>query len=210
MAPLLFRPPSLFFVATTATLMIVAGALGAAGQDFPKPNDFGKCLAITEDAARLRCYKSAPTELQQHGAQHAGTWRLVRTPNVRGGADVVSITHTADTSRSDLDLAGLMIRCGENGLQALVVAIEPRPPRTQLRVQISADGHSSAFTASVVRPFSMILLPSEALTLITGTLKSRAELTIQIESDGSSVRGVVPLAGLPAALQSLKSSCASL
>ena len=41
----------------------------------------------------------------------------MRTRNPHGGADAVSIMHTADTSKSDLDLAGLMIRCREGGTE---------------------------------------------------------------------------------------------
>src|SRR5437899_1091146 len=50
-----------------------------------------------------------------------GGWRLVRTPNPRGGADAVSIMRTADSSRSDIDLAGMAVRCGEIGAEVLVV-----------------------------------------------------------------------------------------
>src|SRR5262245_14711786 len=42
--------------------------------------------------------------------QGIGTWRLVRTPDPRGGSEAVSIMQTADVSRSDIDFAGVMLR----------------------------------------------------------------------------------------------------
>ena len=36
-------------------------------------------------------------------AETTGGWRLLRTPNPYGGADAVSITHTAELARSDPD-----------------------------------------------------------------------------------------------------------
>src|ERR1700678_3016016 len=116
--------PSLCLAITAAVLI---AATGAAAQEAPK--DLGQCAAIRDSMARLRCYDTAPSPLPPSRAQNVGSWRLVRTPNVRGGADAVSIMHIADSSRSDLDLAGLTLRCGENGIEALVVVVEPRPPR---------------------------------------------------------------------------------
>lgn len=190
-------------------LIMVATATGAISQDSTTSTDFWRCLVITDNAERLRCLDKVPPQLSPRGSQNVGVWRLVRTPHLRGGADAVSIIHTADTSRSDLDLAGLTLRCGEKAVEALVVVVEPRPPRAHPEVKVSAGGDSAAFVASIVPPFSLILLPGNAATLITGPWKSRPELTIQIDGDGPTIRGVVPLAGLPAALQSLETSCGS-
>jgi hypothetical protein len=179
----------------------------AAAQDAAK--DLGRCAAISDSAGRLRCYDAVPSPSPPPRSQGVGAWRLVRTPNPRGGADAVSIMHTADVRRSDLDLAGLTLRCGENGVEVLVVVVEPRPPRAQLRVTVGVAGDSAAFTASMVPPFSILLLPGEAAARITGAWKLRPELTVQIAGDGPTVHGVVPLAGLAAALQSLEASCPS-
>lgn len=54
-----------------------------------------------------------------------GGWHFVRTRNPYGGVDAISIMHTADTSRSDLDLAGLMIRCSKGGTEVAVVLLRP-------------------------------------------------------------------------------------
>jgi hypothetical protein len=195
-------------IANVAALIILAGTSGAAGQKPPQPSEFGKCLALSDSVLRLRCIDSETSALRKRTEPKVSMWRLLRTPNARGGPDVVSIMHTADTSRSDLDLAGLTLRCADNGVEVLVVVVEPRPPRSALRVELGAERDSAAFGASVVTPFSMILLPNDATALVTGPWRTRAELTIQIDGDGSSVRGVVPIAGLPEAMQSLEKTCA--
>jgi hypothetical protein len=193
-------------LAAAIAVIIAVGVDGATGQK--ASTDFGRCLAITDNAARLRCFEGALGK-PQPATSNTGAWRLARAPDPHGGPDGVSIMHTADTSRSDLDLAGLTLRCSENGIEALVVVIEPRAPRSRPRIRISADGDSAAFSASVVQPFSMLQLPNDAATLITGPWKVRSELAIEIEGDGTPVRGSVPLAGLPAALQLLAANCAS-
>ena len=65
---------------------------------------------------------------QTSGRELSGGWRFVRTPNPRGGADAISIMHIADLTRSDLDLAGLTIRCSKGGTELVVVLLRPLPP----------------------------------------------------------------------------------
>jgi len=192
------------------TATIVASSVGsAAGQD--KAADLERCMTIADSAARLRCFEEATSgkapPQPQPNAQNTGHWKLMRTPDQRGGADAIAITHTADTSHSDLDLAGLMLRCAEKGIEALVVIVEPRPPRARPQVKISAGGDTASFSASIVPPFSLLLLPNDAAALLTGPWQSRSEIAFQIDGEGAPVRGVVPLAGLPSALQSLRTSC---
>ncbi len=50
-----------------------------------------------------------------------------------------SIMPTADLSRSDLDFAGLMLRCAQDGIEALVIVIEPRPPRARPSIKFGAE-----------------------------------------------------------------------
>ena len=58
---------------------------------------------------------------QSSGSELLGTWHLVQTHNSHGRADAVSIMHRVDTSRSDLNLAGLTIRRREGGTEAVIV-----------------------------------------------------------------------------------------
>jgi hypothetical protein len=195
--------------AIAITMIALIPAAGAIGQVFTKSSAFGPCLSNTGNAQHLGCNGSLASELPPQGVADVGMWRLVRTPHPRGGADMVSIIHTADTLHSDLDLAGLSIRCSDKGVEALLVVLEPRSPRTQPQVRIGAGSVSAVFVSSVVTPFSLILLPPDAATLITGPWKSLPDLSVQIDSDGSVARGIVQLAGLPAALQLLNANCAT-
>jgi hypothetical protein len=101
------------------------------------------CLFAADQTARLRSFE----DTRPYGAQstvfaatNAGTWRLVRTPNPRGGPDAVSVMQTADTARSDIDLVGLTLRCSDTGFDVLVVFLKPFPPRTHPKVKLTSGG----------------------------------------------------------------------
>jgi len=51
-----------------------------------------------------------------------------RSRDPSGGKDAVLIMQTVDIAKSDLDLAGLMLRCGDAGTEVLVVLLRPLPP----------------------------------------------------------------------------------
>jgi hypothetical protein len=137
----------------------------------------------------------------------AGGWHFVRTPNPQGGADAISIMHTADTSRSDLDLAGLMIRCRERGTEAVIVLIRAFPLRARPQVVFSKPGNETRFEATVAPPGTAILLPGDATTLVNGAWQNQSDLSIQVDNGPTTIRGVVALAGLQAAFKVLLVSC---
>src|SRR5262249_51216293 len=98
-------------------------------------------LAAADQTARLRSFEEAKSYGAQStvfAATNAGTWRLVRTPNPRGGPDAVSIMQTADPARSDVDLVGLTLRCSDTGFDVLVVLLKPFPPRTHPKVKLTS------------------------------------------------------------------------
>jgi hypothetical protein len=167
------------------------------------------CRAIQDSAARLRCFENATSNLS--GSRPSGTsgsmegWRLVRTPNPTGGKDAVSVMHTADPLRSDQDLAGLIIRCGGAGNEVLIALISPFPPRARPHVVLGIS--PLRVEANVIPPGAAILLPGEASALASGPWQSLDELPVQITEDGTAIRGVIPLKGLPAALQALRANC---
>jgi hypothetical protein len=170
-----------------------------------------RCRQIADHAARLNCFEAARSD----GAEGApptvtgvGTWRLVRTPNPRGGPDAVSIMQTAELARSDVGLAGLMLRCGESGVDVLIVLLKPLPPRAQPRVVLTARGSTVEFRATVIPPGAAISLPGEAAALVNGAWQSSPELALEITENDNTIRGVVPLAGLAPALALLMSNCA--
>ncbi len=116
---------------------------------------------------------------------------------------------TAEFSMSDPDIAGIMLRCGDDNIEFLVVVIKPRSPRARPRVAVGALGAGATFPATVVPPFTALLLPREADALITGPWQVAPELSIQVEGDQGTEHGVIPLAGLGSALQRLTKNCGS-
>ena len=139
----------------------------------------------------------------------AGGWHLLRTPNPNGGADAISIMHTADTSRSDLDLVGMMIRCSETSAEVVVVLLRALPFRVRPHVALGKPGNETKFEATVAPPGTMVLLPRDATTLVSGPWQALDDLFIQIDDGQSTIRGVVKLAGLKPAYQELLANCSA-
>jgi hypothetical protein len=120
--------------------------------EFGLVREFDRCKIITEDKARLRCLqaivgvdgkKAAPRTSQD-------PWRLLRTPDPRGGREAVSITRPADTQRSDPDFVGLMIRCGETtDIEVLVALLRPLSLRAHPNIVIAYGGNHAELSASV-------------------------------------------------------------
>jgi hypothetical protein len=134
-----------------------------------------RCRSIVDQAAQLRCYQDVTSrEAQRAGPHTAGTgnWRLVRTPNLRGGPEVVSIMQTADPARSDLDLAGLMVRCGTTGPDVVVVLVKPLPPRAHPKVKLAAGGSIAQFDGTVIPPGASLSLPGDVGALVTAPWQS--------------------------------------
>ena len=165
-------------------------------------------IASTGDGAnsnsdRLRIAEQPPnTNLE-------GGWHFVRTPNPHGGADAISIMRTADTSRSDLDLAGLMIRCSENGAEVVVVLLRPFPLRARPRVKLGKPGDQAEFEATIAAPGTAVLVSRYAASLVHGPWQAVNDLSIRIEDGDFTIRGVVALGGLQPAFKVLMASCQS-
>ena len=168
-----------------------------------------RCLTIGDEAARLRCYEDqvveAPTGDQRQSL--AGGWRLLRTPNPRGGKDAVSVFKVAELSQSDVGLAGLMFRCGPSGIEALLVVITPFPPSAHPTVTIDLNGTKSRYDANVVSPGALLLLPAEVAAFAAGPWREARELAVTIEDPQHAIRGAVMLNGLGSALVVLRSNC---
>jgi hypothetical protein len=152
---------------------------------------------------------AAATTERTLSSQLAGGWRLVRTHNPTGGADAISVMHTADTSRSDLDLIGLMIRCKETDTEVLIVLLRPFPFRTSPHVAFGKPRNETEFRATIAPPGTLILLPREATSLVSGPWQTLEDLFVRVDYDQSTIRGVVKLAGLEAASKKLQTTCAA-
>ena len=163
-------------------------------------------MASAVNAANSDTGKSGET-VQPANSELSGGWRYVRTRNPHGGADAISIMHTADTSRSDLDLAGLMIRCNEGGTEVAIVLIRAFPLRARPHVVLGKPGTETQLEATVGAPGTAVLLPADATALVSGSWQTLSELTIRIDDGQTTIRGVVALAGLQAAFNRLVASC---
>ena len=134
-------------------------------------------------------------------------WRLIRSKNPQGGPDAVSMSHTADITRSDLELAGLMLRCTDQGVDLVVVVVTPFPPRAHPAVTVSANNKEWRFDTHVVPPGAELLLPAEATALASGPWQSAHELAVKVSSPEQSFGGVIPIDGLAGALATLIPNC---
>lgn len=159
-------------------------------------------VAIVAATATYSASAEEPT-----GPAPTGGWHFVRTHNPRGGADAVSIMRTADTSRSDLDFAGLMIRCREGGTEVLVVFIRAFPLRAQPTVVFSQSGRETRFKATIAPPGSAIRIPGDANTFVDSAWQTQGDLSVHIEDGQTTIRGVVPLDGLQAGFKMLVANC---
>jgi hypothetical protein len=185
-------------------------------QDSGKPtklkSEVEQCRGIKDERARMRCDQeenSKPsTNVPQQQPAEPATWQLARTPNSAGGPDSISITKITNTTGSDQDIAGLMLRCGEGATtQVLVVVTVPLPLRTHPKVAVVAGATTTEFTASVVTPGALVLLPEKASALVEGAWQSAPELAVSISESRRSLHGVIPLTGISTAMQTLQSNC---
>lgn len=137
----------------------------------------------------------------------ADGWRLVRTPNPSGGADAISVTHTPDASRSDIDLAGLMIRCHERDTEVVIALLRAYPIRAKPILIFGKPGNETRLEAAVGAPGTVLLVPGTASALVDGPWREEKDLFLQIDVGQTSIHGVIPLAGLQAAFKVLAASC---
>jgi hypothetical protein len=143
---------------------------------------------------------------QSRGLNLEGGWQLLRTHNPNGSTDAVSIMHTADIAKSDLDLAGLMIRCAKPGIEVFIVLLRPFSVRVRPHVVLGQDGRETEFEARVAAPGTALLLPSNASELVTGPWMRQSELSIRVVANPA-ISGVVPINGLQTSFKILMTSC---
>jgi len=143
------------------------------------------------------------------GSELTGGWHFVRTRNPSGGVDAISIMHTADTSKSDLDLAGLMIRCNEGHTEVAIVLLRPFPLRARPHVVFGKPGNEIRLEATIAPPGTAVLVSKDATSLVDGPWRALNNLFIRVEEGQSTIRGVVALAGLQSAIKILAASCAA-
>lgn len=150
----------------------------------------------------------------------AGEWHVLRTTIPSGGLEVAE-SHTADTARSDLDLAGLLLRCLSQNLEnadqrlqpsptspaVIVASVTLVPPHAEPQVTVTSAGKQWHFAARVLPPGAELLLPPEAADLARTAWQSSHELTVAVSTPERSFSGVIPIDGLAAALATVAASC---
>jgi hypothetical protein len=193
---------------------LLTGAMIAAAQQPDVSEGFAKCKAIVEDQARLDCLKKLLPPSDPAAATPAQSiqdpWPLVVTPHPTGGREAISIMRTADTTRSDPDLAGLMIRCQEkSGFEVLLALVRPFPPRARRDVIVGSGTGQSVLHAEVSSLGTGLVLPVEPTTFTTGPWRGLKEFAVVIKDPEAEVRGVIPLDGLAPAMARLSARCPS-
>lgn len=173
--------------------------------------EFEKCRVLGDDQARLACLKSLlPKTTDGPARSSAGdSWPLVRTPHPRGGPDAVSVMRTADTTRSDPELAGLMIRCAEKpGLEIALALVRPIPPRSRRDVMVVAVGAAQVLLhAEVTSAGTALLLPVETSTFTAGPWSNTKEIAVTIKDPDGEIRGVILIDGIGPAMAKLSANC---
>jgi hypothetical protein len=100
-----------------------------------------------------------------------------------------------------------MLRCGEKGIDVVIVMVTPFPPQARPAVTISANGNEWRFDASIVSPGAELLLPMEAMGVVGGAWRSVHELAVKVSWPQGSVAGVIPIDGMAEALATLGPKC---
>ncbi len=175
-------------------------------------NDFEKCKVIADNQTRLNCLKKLiPGTSADSAAPTANdSWPMVRTPNPKGGPDAVAITKMADTTQSDPDLAGLMIRCAEQrGAEVLLALIRPVPPLSKADVVVTSGTTVSVLHAQASSAGTALILPVEATAFTSGPWRGMKELAVTIKHPETDIRGTIPLDGAAPAITKLLASCPS-
>jgi hypothetical protein len=207
-------PPSVRLTLCTALAgyFMVASYLAATPAVSAEKNDiyseFEKCRMLGDDQARLACLKNLIPKDGPTTSTAADSWPLIRTPHPQGGPDAVSIMRTADTTRSDPELAGLMIRCAEkSGLEAILALVRPIPPRSKRDVVVAAGTAQVLLHAEVTSAGTALLLPVETSTFTTGPWRSSKEIAVTINDPDGEIRGVIPIDGIGPAMAKLSGNC---
>lgn len=189
------------------SLYLVASAAVSAEKSDDIYAQFEQCRALGDDQARLTCLKSLLPKAPDDGAA-PDSWRLVRTHHPQGGPDAVALMRTADTMRSDPELAGLMIRCTDKaGLEAVLALVRPVPPRSKRDVFVTTGTAEVALHAEAASIGTALVLPVETSIFTTGTWRNLKELAVKIHDPDGDIRGVIALDGIGAAMARLSANC---
>ncbi len=188
-----------------AALLVVAGS----GRAEPPRPGMLNCASSVSPEQRQRCDEEAFRQVESgsQSTQLEGGWRLVKSRNPDGGADAISAMHVVDSAKSDARLAGLSLQCGRDGIEIVLIALEPLSRSTRPKVVLITGEKRAEFEASVIQGGAALLLPADASKLATRDWQGATELSVEIATKPTAIRGAVPIAGLPTALGHLSQNC---
>ena len=157
--------------------------------------------------ARSSCQGAAIVEVATPAL--SSVWKFSRTQGAKDGESFAAITKTADTTQSDPDFAGLIVRCAPKGkIDVLVALIRPFPPRSHPKVTIAAsNGGTLTFDASMAAAGAAVLLPDEVSAFAAGKWQTTPSLSVIVRESDSEIKGMVALNGLREAYHSLLANC---
>ncbi|MET4221646.1 hypothetical protein ABIB00_006882 [Bradyrhizobium sp. LB14.3] len=178
-------------------------ALFAIGALFLALGSQAACIAAS--ASELACL-SRP---QIRVAAPSSSWKFTRTQGPKDGESFASIMKTADTTQSDPDFAGLIVRCAPRGkIDVLLPLIRPFSPKSHPKVTItSAMGGTLTFEASMAAAGAAVLLPDEVSAFAAGKWQTTPSLSVVVQESDSEIKGMVALNGLREAYHSLLTNC---
>ncbi|VFU07129.1 protein of unknown function [Methylocella tundrae] len=101
-----------------------------------------------------------------------------------------------------------MLRCSKQGVEAIIVVIEPFPPQTHPKITLHVGEQEFYFVSSVVATGVGLILPADGMQLATGPWRNANEPSVKISEGDAEISGVIKLSGLEAAIQSL-AGCAA-
>ncbi len=139
--------------------------------------------------------------------KNGGGWR--RVPGGAAGASKSSpaILRTMDFERSDPRLAGVLLQCGAQGIETVIVVVEPFPPHAQTEVALRTSGQAFKAEGRVIPAGAGIRLVFDPAKLLALARQKAEDLEVTVTAGNSSMAGAVALAGLPEALDWLKAEC---
>jgi hypothetical protein len=197
-----------------AAAICAYGAMSARSEDHPKQpksnNEIAHCKRIHNEMMRMRCYEEMNSKIAplQRQPVPSGTWQVTRTPNPAGGPDAISISKITNVIPPDQNIAGIMLRCGEGATtEVVVVLVTPLPSRSHPKVTVTAGTTTTEFTASVVTPGTLVLLPEKASALLKDTWQAAPELAVSIMDGHRSLQDIIPLNDISTAIATLQSNC---
>jgi hypothetical protein len=197
-------------VALAFTLIFLATTSASFGQPPRGARECGPGLGSEE---QRNCDKQFSEQLRNSSGivTLAQGWQLVKTKSPTGGQDAISVMHVADSGKSDIGLAGLSLKCGQERqrIDVIVILLDrwSRTDRPKI-VLTSPTGRAAEFEASVTQAGEALLLPKSASELVQNDWQSATELNVEIDGKAGQIRGVIPVSGLAAAVRTLLESCA--